>query len=265
MIYGFIGIGNMASAILRGMDKSGRFPQGTLYGYNRSPQKALALQREMGLQLCKSEREVAEKADAVVLAVKPQMLESVIDRIKPAIHGDTLILTIAAGKETGWYEQRLGKVPVIRIMPNINARVRLSVSAVTGGRYAKPEHLQIAREMFETVGKVYEVEERLFPAFSAIGGASGAFVHLYIDALASAGVQAGIPRPLSEEIACRVVEGSARLTAESPEHPIALMDQVCSPGGTTIEGVHVLKRLGFEAAVQQAVRAVIEKDKQLRE
>ena len=263
MIYGFIGVGNMASAILRGMARSDRFPQGSLLGYNRTPEKTTRLTEEMGLVPCASERETAQAADVVVLAVKPQMLAGVLERIAPVVTSDKLILTIAAGKETGWYEERLREVPVVRVMPNINARVGRSVSALCGGRYARPEHLQIARAMFETVGAVYDVEERLFSAFSAIGGASGAFVHLYIDALASAGVQAGIPRPLSQEIACRVVEGSALLTADSPEHPIALMDQVCSPGGTTIEGVHALKRLGFEAAVQQAVRAVIEKDKQL--
>ena len=263
MIYGFIGVGNMASAILRGMARSGRFPQGALCGYNRTPAKALALQAETDLTVCENERETAKGADVVVLAVKPQMLEGVLEKITPVIGPGKLIVTIAAGKRTDWYEERLGPVPVVRVMPNINARVGLSVSALCGGKYACAEHLRIAREMFETVGTVCDVEERLFPAFSAIGGASGAFVHLYIDALASAGVQAGLPRRLSEEIACRVVEGSARLTSESPEHPIALMDQVCSPGGTTIEGVHTLKRLGFETAVQQAVRAVIEKDKQL--
>ena len=262
MIYGFIGLGNMASAILRGMAKSGRFPEGTVCGYDLDSGKAETLRQEMGLIVCKDELETVEKADVVVLAVKPQMLEGVLGKIAPAI-GRKLILTIAAGKETKWYEDRLGQVLVVRIMPNINARVGLAVSAVCAGRYARPEHLKIAREMFETVGSVFDVEERLFPAFSAIGGASGAFIHLYIDALASAGVQAGIPRALSQDIACRVVEGSARLTAESDQHPSALMDQVCSPGGTTIEGVHALKRLGFESAVHQAIRAIIEKDKQL--
>ena len=263
MIYGFIGLGNMASAILRGMAKSGRFPEGTLCGYNRTLEKALSLRTETGLVLCADERDTAERADVVVLSVKPQMLDGVLKKIAPVVTPNKLILTIAAGKETGWYEARLGQVPVVRVMPNINARVGASVSALCGGAFAREEHLSLARAMFETVGAVYDVEERLFSAFSAIGGASGAFVHLYIDALASAGVQAGIPRKLSEEIACRVVEGSAVLTAESPEHPVALMDQVTSPGGTTIEGVHTLKRLGFETAVQQAVRAVIEKDKML--
>ena len=263
MNYGFIGLGNMASAILRGIVRSDCFPPDTLYGYNRTSAKGLALQQELGLVLCDSERDTAEKSDVVVLAVKPQMLAGVLEKIKSALSPEKTVVTIAAGKETGWYEARLDQVPVVRVMPNINARVGLSVSALCGGHYAQPEHLRIARKMFETVGVVYEVEERLFSAFSAIGGASGAFIHLYIDALASAGVQAGIPRPLSEEIACRVVEGSARLTAESGQHPIALVDQVCSPGGTTIEGVHTLKRLGFESAVQQSIRAVIEKDKQL--
>ncbi len=91
------------------------------------------------------------------------------------------------------------------------------------------------------------------------------FIHLYIDALASAGVQAGLPRTLAQDIACQTVLGSAKLTQESGEHPVALMDQVCSPGGTTIEGVHTLKRLGFETAVQQAIRAIIEKDRRLAE
>ncbi len=263
MIYGFIGVGNMASAILRGMAKSGRFPQGTLYGYNRTLKKAQALQEEIGLCLAESELDAARKADVIVLAVKPQMLEGVLPKITPALTPDKLIITIAAGKETGWYEARLGQVPVVRVMPNINARVGASVSALCGGAFAREEHLSLARAMFETVGAVYDVEERLFSAFSALGGASGAFVHLFIDALSSAGVQAGIPRALSQQIACQVVAGSARLTAESGQHPIALMDQVCSPGGTTIEGVHALKRLGFESAVHQAVKAVIEKDKQL--
>ena len=263
MIYGFIGVGNMASAILRGMAQSGRFPQGTLCGYNRTVEKTLALQGEMGLQVCADEQAVAKAADVIVLAVKPQMMKGVLEKIAPVVVPEKLVVTIAAGKETAWYEAYLGQVPVVRVMPNINARVQASVSALCGGRFARPEHLTIVRGMFETVGTVYEVEERLFSAFSALGGASGAFVHLFIDALASAGVQAGIPRALSQEIACRVVEGSAKLTAESDQHPIALMDQVCSPGGTTIEGVHTLKRLGFETAVQQAVRAVIDKDKQL--
>ena len=148
-------------------------------------------------------------------------------------------------------------------MPNINARVLAAASGLCGGKNASREQVALVRRMFETVGTVYELPESQFSAFSALGGASGAFIHLYIDALASAGVKAGLPRALAQDVACQAVLGSAKLTLESGEHPIALCDQVCSPGGTTIEGVHTLKRLGFESAVQQAVDAVIEKDRML--
>lgn len=264
MIYGFIGLGNMAGAILRGMHASGAFASDMLCGYNRSEGKTRALQSEIGLVPCASAAEVAQKADVVVLAVKPQMLPEVLPQLAPALRAEQLVLSIAAGKPTAYYEAAFdAPVPVVRVMPNINAKVRAATSAICPGKYATAAHVDIAKAIFSAVGAVFEIPEAQFPAFGAIGGASGAFVHLYIDALASAGVKAGFSRPLAQEIACQVVLGSAKLTAESGEHPIALLDQVCSPGGTTIEGVHTLKRLGFESAVQQAIDAVIEKDKKL--
>ncbi|MBQ1264757.1 MAG: pyrroline-5-carboxylate reductase, partial [Oscillospiraceae bacterium] len=152
---------------------------------------------------------------------------------------------------------------LVRVMPNINARVQSSVSAICPNEAATQEQTDIVRAMFETVGGVWQLSEQHFPAFAAIGGASGAFVYLYIDALASAGVKAGLPRDLAQEIACHTVLGSAKLQLASEEHPVRLCDQVCSPGGTTIEGVHMLKKLGFESAVQQAIAAIIEKDHKL--
>lgn len=264
MIYGFIGLGNMARAILRGMYKSGAFAADTLCGYNRSEGKTLALQKEIGLEPCSSALQVVQQSDVVVLAVKPQMMGDVLPQIAPALRPEQLVISIAAGKPTSYYEAVFAaEIPVVRIMPNINAKVCASTSAVCGGKFAKPEHLETAKKLFSTVGSVFELTEAQFPAFSAIGGASGAFIHIYIDALASAGVKAGLPRPLAQDIACQTVLGSAKLTAESGEHPIALVDQVCSPGGTTIEGVHTLKRLGFESAVQQAIDAIIAKDQKL--
>lgn len=265
MTYGFIGLGNMASAILRGMANSGAFPAGTLGGYNRSPEKTRKLADEIGLVPLDSAAQTAEWADVIVLAVKPQMMGEVLPQIAPAVTAEKLVVSIAAGKPTGFYEAALGKVPVVRVMPNINAKVLAATTAVCKGAYATDAHLDTVKRLFETVGSVFVLPEAQFPAFSAIGGASGAFVHLYIDALASAGVKAGLPRAMAQEIACQTVLGSAKLTQESTEHPITLMDQVCSPGGTTIEGVHVLKRLGFEAAVHEAIDAIIQKDRKLAE
>ena len=266
MVYGFIGLGNMASAILRGMAASGAFADDTLCGFNRSEGKTLALWHEIGLVPCKDAAAVTQMADVVVLAVKPQMLPDVLPLVTPEMTKDKLLVTIAAGKPTSYYEAQLQEgVGVVRVMPNINARVHAAASAVCGGKYATEEQLAIVREMFSAVGTVYDIAEPMFAAFSALGGASGAFVHIYIDALASAGVKAGFPRPLAEAIATQATLGAAQLTMESDEHPIALCDQVTSPGGTTIEGVHMLKKLGFETAVQQAVEAIIEKDKKLGE
>lgn len=264
MIYGFIGLGNMANAIIRGMVRSGKFDQDTILGFNRSPGKTETLAREVGLVPAKSAKDVAERADVVVLAVKPQMMNDVLPLITPVITPEKLVVSIAAGKPAAFYEQALQPgVPVVRVMPNINAKVLAATTAVCAGAAATQEHVALVKNMFETVGGVYVLTEDQFPAFSALGGASGAFIHLYIDALASAGVKAGLPRQLSQDIASQTVLGSAKLTLESGEHPIALCDQICSPGGTTIEGVHTLKRLGFESAVQQAIDAIIAKDKSL--
>lgn len=261
--YGFIGLGNMASAIIRGMAESGKFPVGTILGFNRSPGKTAVLAEETGLVPMASAAAVAQAADVLILAVKPQMMDHVLPLIAPEVTGDKLVVSIAAGKPTSYYEQALGDVPVVRVMPNISARVLEAASGICGGRFAREAHIAAVREIFETVGTVYELTEEQFGAFSALGGASGAFIHLYIDALASAGVKHGLPRALAQQVACQAVLGAAKLTMESSLHPIALVDQVCSPGGTTIEGIHTLKRLGFESAVQQAVDAIVEKDGRL--
>ena len=264
MKYGFIGLGNMAGAIIEGMTASGKFSDDEIYGYNRSEGKTLALRDKCGIIPCENAAEVAQKAEVIILAVKPQMMQGLLDDIAKRISRDKLVLTIAAGKECAWYEQRLCEgVPVVRIMPNINAKVKVAVTAICGGKNASDEHIEIADGIFSTVGKVYHIEEKMFPAFSAMGGASGAFVLLYIDALAEAGVRAGFARPVAEEIATATVVGSGLLNMNSDEHPIALMNKVCSPGGTTIEGVVKLKELGFETAVQQGLQAIIDKDKSL--
>ena len=261
MKYGFIGLGNMASAIIGGMVKNA-VPAGDILGFNRTPAKTDALAAKYGIVRCESADEVVERADVIILAVKPQMLPDVMGAAAKC--GGKPVLSIAAGKTLSWYMERLPEgTPVVRIMPNIAARVGESLSAICGNGFADEAVISEAKKIFACVGKVYTVEERLFPAFSSICGASGAFIYLYIDALAEAAVRAGFSRAMAEEMAAGAVLGAAKLAQESDEHPIALMNKVCSPGGTTIEGVMKLKELGFETAIQQAAQAVIDKDKLL--
>ena len=263
MNYGFIGLGNMAGAIIRGMTESGSFGEDRIYGINRSAEKTRRLSESCGLIPCSSIGELSEKCGVIVLCVKPQMLSDVLPALNELPKGKT-VLTIAAGKTLSWYEQRLPEgTPVVRVMPNMNARVGASVSAVCGSSSASGRDMDIAKRIFSSVGRVYEIEEKLFPAFSAVCGASGAFVLMYIDALSEVAVRAGFSRKTAEELSTAVVLGTAMLKQESTEHPIALMDSICSPGGTTIEGVLKLKELGFESAVHQGIQAIIDKDSRI--
>ena len=264
MSYAFIGLGNMAAAILRGMRQSGRYEHDTIWGYDVLTAQAQALQDAVGLTPAQSAAEAAGQADVIVLAVKPQMMAEVLKGLKDTLTPQKLVVTIAAGLPLSLYEDILGTdIPLVRVMPSLNARVLEAASALCANAAASQGHRALARAMFESVGTVEELPEHLFSAFSAIAGAAPAFAFEFADALASAGVKAGLPRALALRTAGRMLLGSARLLLQSPEHPRQLMDQVCSPGGTTIQGVHALAEHGFDAAVHAAVDAVIERDQAL--
>lgn len=266
MKYAFIGLGNMAGAILSGMKKAGILERDGARGYDTDTSRMQVLKESLGLVPAVSVADAVATAQTVVLAVKPQALPGILPLVRQSLPAGSLVITVAAGKPLSFYEEALGsQVPVIRVMPSINAKVGASSCALCGNKQASRQQLSDAAELFLSVGTVTELPEDHFPIFSAIGGAAPAFVFLFMDALASAGVKAGLPRDLSLKLAAEMAQGSAMLLRESQEHPCALIDQVCSPGGTSIEGVHTLKRLGFEHAVLEAVSAVLARDKALGE
>ena len=228
MVIGFIGLGNMASAMVRGI-AAAQLEGVTLCGHNPHPEKAKELAEQCGLRLLPSNQAVLDASDVVVLAVKPQILEGVLAELAPP--SGRLFLSVAAGKELAWLEARLGQAAIIRVMPNINAVVGASVTG--------------------------------WCVNDAIGGAAPAYTYLYINALAEAAVQAGMPKGMAVEIAAAMAEGSGRMVRLSGRHPWALIDRVTSPGGTTVEGLLALQQGGFESAVHAAVQAVLEKDKRM--
>lgn len=263
MRYGFIGLGNMASAIIRGMLRGGLCAPNDIYGYDVNPETAGPLQADTGISLASGLKDVTA-ADVVILCVKPQALGGVLADIKALSLTGKLFISIAAGKDLAFLLAGLGEnTPVIRVMPNINAKVGAATSAYAANSHARGEHKAIVSRLFSSVGTVMELPEALFSVFSALAGAAPAFCYLYIDALARAGVRGGMPRKLALEAAASTVLGSAKMILESGEHPFELIDQVSSPGGTTVEGICALQRLGFESAVHQAVEAVVNKDKSL--
>lgn len=262
MRYGFIGLGNMASAIIRGAIAGGAIAAQDVLGYNHHMEKAEALSQACGMRVCKSIEELATQSDFIVLAVKPQVLPQVLPQLRPHAAGKRIV-TIAAGKTMAYYEEALGQVPVIRVMPNINAVVGASTSCICANAYASDADVTQVRVLFASIGSVADVAEQLFSVFGSVAGCSPAYTFMYIDALAKAGVRAGLSRKASLEAAASAVLGSAKMVLQSAEHPQALADKVCSPGGSTIEGVYALQLGGFEGLVQQAVAAAIEKSARL--
>lgn len=266
MNYAFIGLGNMAGAILAGMKDRGDFKGEGLFGYDIDAQRAKQVGEATGLAPCATAAEAIQAAEVVVLAVKPQTLAALLRETKDALLQGKLVISIAAGKPLRFYEAILGEaVPLIRVMPSLLAKVGAASSALCGNAAATGAQLAIAQRLFSAVGTASLLPERLFPAFSALSGAAPAFTFQFIDALASAGVRAGLSREMAQATACAMVAGSAQLCSHSGVHPRALMDQVCSPGGTTIRGVHALAACGFDHAVHEAVDAVIQRDIQLGE
>ncbi|MDD4076252.1 MAG: pyrroline-5-carboxylate reductase [Eubacteriales bacterium] len=262
MRYGFIGLGNMASAIIRGAIASGAVAAEDVFGYNHHIEKAEALSRTCGMRVCESLAALAAKSDFIVLAVKPQVLPDVLPKLKAHVAGKRIV-TIAAGKTLEYYEAALGEIPVIRVMPNINAVVGASTSCICANAHASEADVAQVRALFEAVGSVTEIPEAHFSVFGSVAGCSPAYTFMYIDALARAGVRAGLSRKVAQQAAASAVMGSARMALESNEHPQALADKVCSPGGSTIEGLYALQLGGFEGLVQQAIAAAIEKSAKL--
>ena len=262
---GFIGAGNMASAMISGLVSSGTLKGEDLAVFDICAEKSKKLSEKFGLKVFESADGLAESCDRVVLSVKPNMLAAVISPLRDIIEErNPLVISIAAGKPLSFLEERLhSSVRLVRVMPNINAAVGEAVSAFCPNKNATEADVAFARAMCESFGTAVALPENMFPLFGVIGGCSPAFAYMFIDAMARAAVKHGMPKAQALEICAQAVLGSAKMILETKEHPMELTDRVCSPGGTTIEGVLSLQKNGFEAAVAAAVDAAVEKDKRL--
>ncbi len=260
MNLGFIGTGNMSSAIIKGLSKnnSRKFD---IFAYDISEHNLSNICGNGMVSKCCSNKEVAENSDFIFLCVKPNALEAVLKEIAVFLKSDAVLVSIAAGKTIGFIETALGKTyPVIRTMPNVNALVGESMTALCRNAAVIDERFEIVKEVFSSIGKTVVIDEKYFSIFVGLSGSAPAYVYLFVDSIARAGVKAGLDKKTSLEIAAQAVLGSAKTIIESGKHPWELIDMVCSPGGTTIEGISSLLDNGFESAVMKAVEAVINKD-----
>lgn len=260
----FIGCGNMAGAIIRGITAEGAVEAQNIFVFDTNESKTLEIKSETGISIAVNAKDAAEKSDIIVLAVKPNILATVIKEIDGTVCDGKTIVSIAAGKTISFIEENLShKCAVIRVMPNINAKVGAACSALCSNSAVTEEAKAFVTKIFRSVGEITELPESSFPLFGVIAGCAPAFSYMFIDAIARAGVKNGMNKDLALKFAAQTVMGSAKMVLESREHPYKLTDMVCSPGGTTIEGVLSLQADGFESAVHNAVNKAVKKDKKL--
>lgn len=264
MKLGFIGCGNMAKAMIKGIIASGSVAPAEIYGSNTSAEHAAAVAEEFGIVAGTNNLAVVENADILFLSVKPYQYEAVIAEIREAVRPEQTIVTIAPGKTIAWLEQQFAKpVRIVRTAPNTPAHVGAGVTAYCSNELATPEDVAAVECLLASFGTTVELEESQLDAASAIGGSSPAYVYMFIEALADAGVAEGLKRPQAYQIAAQGVLGAAKLVLESGKHPGQLKDEVCSPSGSTIRGVEVLEKGAFRGTVIDALRTTIEKARSL--
>lgn len=264
MKIGFIGLGNMARAIIGGMLREGIASREDIVGSAKTQKTLDDVREAYGIGVERSNQAVAAKADILILAVKPQFLESVIEEIRDSVKEKTLVISIAAGKTLSWLSEAFGRpLGLVRCMPNTPALVGEGCTGICANDVVTEEELAYSLRLMGSFGRASLVEERLMDAVGAVSGSSPAYVFMLIEAMADAGVAAGMPRAQAYEFAAQAVLGSAKLVLETGKHPGALKDMVCSPGGTTIEGVKILEKAGFRGAVMDALLAAVEKSRRL--
>ncbi|MDV2999047.1 MAG: Pyrroline-5-carboxylate reductase [Chroococcopsis gigantea SAG 12.99] len=259
---GVIGGGVMAEAIVsRLLEKKIYQPQEIIISDPVATRRDF-WSRTYGLEVTESNQGVAQDSVAVLLAIKPQILETVIQQIGRLDHNPP-VLSILAGVTLERLETLFPGHPIIRIMPNTPATVGAGMTAIAGGKNASREHLELTLQLFSAVGQVVEIPESLMDGVTGLSGSGPAFVALMVEALADGGVGAGLPRPIAQQLALQTVLGTAQLLQESGLHPAQLKDRVTSPGGTTIAGVGQLEKQGFRSAIIEAVLAAYRRSQEL--
>ncbi len=259
---GFIGGGNMAEAIIKGL-LAGGVPAGNIMVAEPVQPRRDFLTSEYSV-VTEDNLDVARQADIIILAIKPQVAASVLTALEPAVTTGKLIISIMAGISTGFIEETLTNgVRVVRSMPNTPALIQTAATAVCPGRKATEQDLETAREIFSLVGIVVTVPEKQMDAVTGLSGSGPAYVFTFIEALSDAGVKNGLQRDVALQLAIQTVLGAAKMMAESTEHPAQLRDKVTSPGGTTIAALHALEKDGFRGVIMDAVDAACKRSKEL--
>ncbi|MGM0601850.1 MAG: pyrroline-5-carboxylate reductase [Bacillota bacterium] len=261
-----IGLGNMGTAILEGIRQAELFKSEDIVACDKkfSDSDNIKYREDYGsLHLTDDNRSGVEEADIVLLAVKPQIMEYVLEEIKDLSRGK-LFISIAAGVQIDYIKNMLGSdAKVIRVMPNTPALINSGAAAISPGSNVTDRELKIAEKIFSAVGEAVIIEEKHMDAVTGLSGSGPAFIYILIEAMSDAGVLNGLPREKAVKLAAQTVRGSAEMVLKTGKHPAELKDIVTSPAGTTIAGLSVLEKRAFRSAIIEAVNRAAERSKEL--
>ncbi|PIQ99899.1 MAG: pyrroline-5-carboxylate reductase [Nitrospinae bacterium CG11_big_fil_rev_8_21_14_0_20_45_15] len=266
---GFIGGGNMAEAIVKGLVASKSVASKNILIADVSSERLNFLRKEYKVETASNNKDVTEKSDIVILAVKPQIMDKVLEEMRDIDLGKKLLISVAAGYPILAIEsilksdQEKKKVRVIRTMPNTPALVLEGATAITPGTDADKNDLKMAHFLFSSVGKTVDVTEKQIDAVTGLSGSGPAYIFMIIEALADGGVKMGLSRDVANTLSIQTVLGAAKLAQQSGLHPGELKDRVASPGGTTIAGIHALESGALRATLMDAVEAAAIRSEEL--
>ncbi|HEX9711496.1 MAG TPA: pyrroline-5-carboxylate reductase [Actinomycetota bacterium] len=261
-----IGGGKMGEALVAGLVHAGWAEPGEIIVAEIHAARRDALAETYGIAVTGDTIEAVKDAPTVLLAVKPQDLDGVLDEMAGVVTDSQLIMSIAAGIPTALLERRLGStVPVVRAMPNTPALLREGATAIAAGSHATDEHMAHADEILSAVSRIVHLPERYLDAVTGVSGTGPAYVFFLAEALIEAAVGVGLPRDVATELTVQTLLGSARMLRETGRHPVELREEVTSPGGTTVAAMSVLEHRGVRSAFLDAVRAATDRSRQLAE
>ncbi|HIE32154.1 MAG TPA: pyrroline-5-carboxylate reductase [Methanosarcinales archaeon] len=264
MKIGFIGAGRIGEALIRGVLAASLTRSDRIFASDVDIEHLQMLHSELGINTSVSNIDTVDNAEVIVLAVKPQIISTVLQSINERIRGEHLVISVAAGTPIRTIEENLPECThLVRVMPNIACTVRQAISAICAGSNATESDVEIACTIFGSVGRVVTMPEHLMDAVTGLSGSGPAFVFQIIEAMADGGVHEGLPRDVALELAAQTVLGAAAMVLETGDHPGALKDMVTSPAGTTIQGVRALEEQGVRAGMMAAVIAATRRAREL--
>ena len=262
---GFIGGGQMGEALIRGILESNLFKAGDICVAEPNQERREYICRTYGVEGYPESRALWDSCSTIFLAVKPQIMKSVLAACKGFVSSEHLIITIAAGLPISFYEEELECIDckIIRVMPNTPALVLEGASGFSGNTNVNSEDLQHCEQILSKIGKAVNVDEASLDAVTGLSGSGPAYVFTFADAMIDAGIHAGLSRPVAETLALQTILGSVKLLMESGKHPAELRAMVTSPGGTTIAAQQILEREGFKGIIMDAIEAAVERSREL--